>query len=103
MQVSVNPDAVPDKRSYRVSFARFEGLAPDHQPQVDLEAAVTDLVGGLNRMSFSDAGFRESQLARLPVLTRLRAMRLIDDDLRWIVGSEDRTRERDRSLPIAAG
>jgi nucleoside-diphosphate-sugar epimerase len=103
VQVSVNPDAVPDKRSYRVSFARFEGLAPDHQPQVDLEAAVTDLVDGLNRMSFSDAGFRESQLARLPVLTRLRAMRLMDDDLRWIVGSEDRTRGGDRSLPIAAG
>lgn len=103
VQVSVNPDAVPDKRSYRVSFARFEGLAPDHQPQVDLAAAVTDLVDGLNRMSFSDAGFRESQLARLPVLTRLRGMRLLDDDLRWIDGSEDHTRGGARSLQIAAG
>jgi nucleoside-diphosphate-sugar epimerase len=81
--VSVNPDAVPDKRSYRVNFAKFERLAPAHQPGVDLQSAVLDLTEGLRRMAFRDVGFRGSQLARLPVLTRLRSMELIDEELRW--------------------
>src|SRR5690606_32973906 len=41
--VSINPEAVPDKRSYQVSFQKFRQLAPEHQPRVTLEAAVKGL------------------------------------------------------------
>ena len=100
--VSVNPNAVPDKRSYRVSFAKFGRLAPDHQPAVDLQSAVVDLVEGLRRMDFSDAGFRSSQLARLPVLTRLRSLELIDEELRWRAPATGRLQRTGVPIPIAA-
>src|SRR5262245_60226439 len=32
VQTNINRAAPPDKRSYRVSFERFAGVAPDHQP-----------------------------------------------------------------------
>lgn len=96
--VSVNPDALPDKRSYRVSFAKFKSLAPDHQPAIDLESAVTDLVEGLRRMNFDDPRFRTSQLARLPVLGRLRSLELLDDELRW----RDRAGRPAHEAPVAA-
>src|SRR5262249_46732379 len=60
-EVSVRPDAPPDKRSYRVSFARFRDLAPQHQPRMDLEEAIRDLHAGLGRMGFADPDFRESE------------------------------------------
>ena len=55
VDVTVNPDAPPDKRSYRVSFARFRDLAPDHQPAVDLEEAIAELRDGLEGIGFADA------------------------------------------------
>jgi nucleoside-diphosphate-sugar epimerase len=66
--VSVNSSAPPDRRSYRVSFARFRALAPAHQPQVSLVAAVRGLQVGLTGMGFNDANFRKSPLIRLNTL-----------------------------------
>ena len=37
VKVSINKDAQPDKRSYKVSFDVFKGLAPDNQPQYQLK------------------------------------------------------------------
>jgi nucleoside-diphosphate-sugar epimerase len=79
----INPDAVPDRRSYRVSFERFRRLAPAHQPAYDLVSTVTELADGLQRVGFADAGFRSSTLIRLNVLAALRAGGLLDDELCW--------------------
>ena len=68
VEIWINPDAVPDRRSYRVSFERFRGLAPQHQPVWDLISTVTELADGLQRIGFADAGFRNSALIRLNVL-----------------------------------
>jgi hypothetical protein len=84
VEVSVNPDAQPDKRSYRVDFSRYRELAPDHQPRVGLEEAVVGLADGLRKMGFHDAGFRDSDLMRLRVLEDLRECGLLDGELRWI-------------------
>jgi nucleoside-diphosphate-sugar epimerase len=81
--VSIGADAPPDKRSYRVGFRVFREMAPDHQPQIGLEAAVDGLYSGLLGMAFDDADFRSSQLMRLKVLERLRAGGLLDANLRW--------------------
>jgi nucleoside-diphosphate-sugar epimerase len=83
VDIWINPDAVPDRRSYRVSFERFRRLAPAHQPAYDLVSTVTELADGLQRVGFADAGFRSSALIRLNVLAALRAGGLLDDELRW--------------------
>ena len=82
-KVSIDKDAMPDKRSYRVSFDLFKKLAPNHQPQCTLVDAIAELRDGLHAMDFSDAHFRDSKLIRLKVLNQLRADGLLGDDLRW--------------------
>lgn len=83
VEVSINANAAPDRRSYRVSFARFRALAPEHQPRWTLDATVRQLVDGLAAIQFKDAEFRASRLMRLNVLKELRASEQLDADLRW--------------------
>lgn len=87
IEVSINRTAVPDKRSYQVDFARFRELAPNHQPQYDLMATITELKAGLEAMNFSDTDFRSSQLVRLNTLSTLRKSNLLTEDLRWTTPS----------------
>lgn len=82
--VAINPDAPPDKRSYRVDFSRFRELAPEHQPRTTLAASVARLIAGLRAIGFDDPNFRESQRVRLHTLAKLQADGLVDDGLRWI-------------------
>jgi len=67
-KVAINLDAPADSRSYQVNFGLYRSLAPAHQPQVDLQQSIQNLIDGLRRMNFSDAEFRSSQLIRLHVL-----------------------------------
>lgn len=83
-RVSINANAPPDKRSYRVDFSLFRTLAPDHQPQVSLAHAIAGLKAGLESMAFRDASFRNSALMRLKVLEGHIAAGRLGDDLRWI-------------------
>jgi nucleoside-diphosphate-sugar epimerase len=84
VKVSINPNALPDKRSYRVSFARFRQLAPKYQPQVDLIESIHGLKEGLERIRFKNADFRDSDFMRLKHLSRLKTLGLIDEQLRWV-------------------
>jgi nucleoside-diphosphate-sugar epimerase len=81
--VSINRDAPPDRRSYRVDFSLYEALAPLHQPLVTLPQAITELRDGLRAMRFDDADFRNSWMIRLRVLADLRARGLLDETLSW--------------------
>ena len=81
--ISINKNAAPDNRSYRVDFSLFEHLAPDHQPQIALLQAVRELREGLETMGFRDSEFRGSNLMRLQVLRDLRAQELLDESLKW--------------------
>jgi nucleoside-diphosphate-sugar epimerase len=83
VDVSINKDAQPDKRSYRVDFAKFRELAPAHQPQVHLTAAIRGLKAGLEAMRFADPNFRQSQFMRLKVLTHLRENGALNERLEW--------------------
>jgi nucleoside-diphosphate-sugar epimerase len=82
--VSINPDAPPDKRSYRVDFSKYQVLAPNHQPGVPLKQSVEELVQGLAAMNFSDSKFRESQFIRLRVLNNLLQLGRLDNNLEWL-------------------
>ena len=81
--VSINKDAQPDKRSYRVNFDLFRRLAPDYQPQVDLITTIKELKTGLEAMQFSNEDFRNSRFMRLKVLTYLRSKDLLTEKLEW--------------------
>lgn len=84
VSVSVNPDAPPDKRSYRVDFSLYRSLAPKHQPLKTLEATIAELTAGFASARFADAEFRTSHLIRLNTLNTLKARALINDDLYWL-------------------
>jgi nucleoside-diphosphate-sugar epimerase len=84
VDVSINKNAQPDKRSYRVSFKLFRKLAPDHQPQTDLVSSIEELRDGLVAMNFNDSDFRESRLIRLKMLMELQEKGLCNENLEWI-------------------
>ena len=88
-RVLFDGSAGPDTRSYRVDFGLFESLAPNHQPKIDLRAAVGDLYAGLQDMGFDDANFRSSRFIRLRVLDDLRQRGLLSDKLEWRVPAND--------------
>jgi nucleoside-diphosphate-sugar epimerase len=81
VEVSINTNAQPDKRSYKVSFNLYEKLAPNHQPQISLTDAVEDLKNGLLSMHFNDPDFRQSQLIRLKAIQKLINEKIVDGGL----------------------
>jgi nucleoside-diphosphate-sugar epimerase len=85
ISITVNPDAPPDKRSYRANFDLFRSLAPHFQPQEDLLSTVEEIKKNLIEMNFSDPNYRESYMIRLKVLDRHKQLDLLDDQLQWKV------------------
>jgi nucleoside-diphosphate-sugar epimerase len=83
VEVSINKNAQPDNRSYRVNFDLFKKLAPDHQPKLDLITTIAELRDGLESMGFDDADFRNSRHMRLKVLTMFRDRGLLNEKLEW--------------------
>lgn len=84
VSVSVNMDAQPDKRSYRVDFSLFNKLAPDFQPEMDLTSTIYELKVGLETMGFDEENFRNSKYMRLKVLMLLRETGMLNDSLEWV-------------------
>ena len=83
VEIEINSNAQPDKRSYRVDFSKYKGLAPDHQPQVPLRQSITELKNRLEKFGFDDRDFRNSQYIRLNVLSGLQKKGLLSDQLEW--------------------
>jgi nucleoside-diphosphate-sugar epimerase len=86
VNVSINKDAQPDKRSYRVNFDLFKRLAPKYQPRVDLKESIEELKNGLESMGFKDGDFRNSRHMRLMVLTDLQEKGLLNEKIEWVKG-----------------
>jgi len=82
-EVFINKDAQPDKRSYRVNFDLFRSLAPDHQPQYDLDTTIQELRDGLEAMTFREQNFRNTNFMRLKIIDSLRELGCLDEKLRW--------------------
>jgi len=83
VDVTINTDATPDNRSYRVDFSKFARLAPDHQPQQDFAQAVRDLAEQVKAMDFAGQDVRSSKFIRLNILRDLVGREKLDSDLRW--------------------
>jgi len=88
-KVSINTNAPPDKRSYRVDFSLFKALAPAHIPQVTLDESIGRLIEGLTAMGFADKDFRNSPYMRLKTLERHIARGRLGLDLRWRAGAHE--------------
>lgn len=83
VKVTVNADAPPDKRSYRVNFDLYKKLAPEHQPEHTLESTIKGLKSHLELMNFNDANFRSSYMIRLKVLNQLQETNILNPQLNW--------------------
>ena len=88
VEVSINKNAQPDKRSYRVSFEKFKELASGYTPEVDLITAITELRDGLSAIGFNDENFRQSKFIRLNILMHLKKQGLLTDTLEWATGAQ---------------
>jgi nucleoside-diphosphate-sugar epimerase len=82
-EIWMNPNAGPDRRSYRVNFARFQRLAPAHQPRYGLVDTIVGLAEGLERMRFKDGRRPRSEFIRLDALAHLQGRGLVDEELAW--------------------
>ncbi|MEZ2126350.1 MULTISPECIES: NAD-dependent epimerase/dehydratase family protein [unclassified Sinorhizobium] len=83
INVSINRDAQPDRRSYRVDFSMFKRLAPQHAPRETLDRSIQGLISGLNAMGFNDPDFRNSHFIRLKTLMQNLSSQALTEDLRW--------------------
>jgi nucleoside-diphosphate-sugar epimerase len=83
IEVLINKDAPPDKRSYRVSYDLFKKLAPRYQPQINLSDTIRELKEGFEQSGFNIPNYRESSFIRLNVLMDLRKKGLLTSSLEW--------------------
>jgi len=84
INVSINENAEPDKRSYRVNFDLFKSLAPNHQPEHDLTRSIKGLIEGLQAINFKDDQYRKSVLIRLNVINKLLQQGEMDSQLNLV-------------------
>jgi nucleoside-diphosphate-sugar epimerase len=84
VQIDINPNAQPDKRSYRVDFSLYAQLAPNHQPRIGLTQSIQELKEGLEHIGFKEKNFRETHYMRLRVLASLREKGLLNGNLEWV-------------------
>ncbi|MHA7924506.1 MAG: NAD-dependent epimerase/dehydratase family protein [Marinobacter sp.] len=84
VEITVNKQAPPDKRSYRADFSLFEELAPYHQPLASLPDTVKTMMEALMEMGFADPDYRNSNLMRLNVINRHLLAGRLHSDLTWV-------------------
>ena len=85
IDLSINEDAQPDKRSYQVDFSLFNKLAQNYVPQFDLSSTVKDISKGLIEMNFNDENFRQSNLIRLNMLRNHIKHKRLNKNLEWLL------------------
>jgi len=83
VNVEINRNAQPDKRTYKVNFQLFRDLAPNYQPVVSLKETINELNAGLKAVNFSDRDYRNSIFMRLKMLNTLLEKGYITETLEW--------------------
>ena len=96
INVEINRNAAPDKRSYKVDFGLYEKLAPHHQPRATLQGTIQRMWNDLEKIGFCDAEFRGSEFIRLNVISRLVAEGRLTKDLWWQSSGRSRSLIGDR-------
>jgi nucleoside-diphosphate-sugar epimerase len=85
--------AGPDKRSYKVSFAKIAEKLPAFQPEWNVRKGVEELVTAYQRHDLSLEEFMSSRFMRISRIKELQEQGHIDSDLRWL----------ERPTPVSSG
>ena len=84
INIDLNTNAAPDKRSYRVSFDKYYSLAPSNfTPQISLSKSIQNIYNGLKKFSEEISSDR-SYLIRLNVLRSHKISKKLDENLFWV-------------------
>jgi nucleoside-diphosphate-sugar epimerase len=75
--------AGPDKRSYRVSFAKLQRVFPELHPKWTVRASVEQMLAAYRDDGLDIADFKGSRFMRIARLKELMAEGRLDETLRW--------------------
>lgn len=78
--------ASPDKRSYRVSFAKAAARLPGFAPRWTVREGIDEVHEAYRTRGLTLEEFRSSRFMRIRRVLELKGAGLLDDDLRWLAG-----------------
>jgi hypothetical protein len=84
--VTLADGASPDKRTYRVSFAKVERGLPGFQPQWTVQRGIEELLEAYRDHGLTLADFESSRFQRIMRIRELLDAGELDADLRWRAG-----------------
>jgi nucleoside-diphosphate-sugar epimerase len=82
-RVAFATGAGPDKRSYRVSFAKFANAFPELKPRWTVRASVEQMLAAYRDNGLRIEDFEGSRFMRIARVKELTAEGRLDDTLRW--------------------
>ena len=83
-ELVVSNEPPEDRRSYSVNFSLFQGLAPNHQPQMSVRDSIDCLVHHLEgRVALGEEWSRDGAYSRLHELRRQQENMSLDEELYW--------------------
>jgi nucleoside-diphosphate-sugar epimerase len=82
-RVEYAADGGPDKRSYRVDFAKVERQMPNFQPQWTAKRGAQELLDSYKKVGLTLEDFEGKKFKRIAQLKDLLATGAIDENLRW--------------------
>lgn len=82
-RIAFATDAGPDKRSYRVSFAKLERVFPELRPRWTVRASTEQMFAAYRDHGLRIEDFEGSRFMRIARLKELAAEGRLDDELRW--------------------
>jgi nucleoside-diphosphate-sugar epimerase len=85
-RVTLASGASPDKRTYRVSFAKVERALPGFEPQWTVRRGIEELLEAYRRYGLTLEDFESSRFQRIMRIRELLDAGELGDDLRWRSG-----------------
>ena len=82
IEININSNAQPDKRSYAVDFSKFKSISNAY-PRREIEETIDFLIKNIKKLS-PDKNFRNGKFMRLNTLNNLIKNDYLDKDLYWI-------------------
>ncbi len=82
-RVEYAADAGPDKRCYRVNFAKIMRKLPEYQPQWTVRLGIRQLHEAYKSVNLKLSDLEGSRYLRIKHIKRLQELKRLDEDLRW--------------------
>tara|TARA_A100001035_G_C27777966_1_gene500093 strand:- start:126 stop:1178 length:1053 start_codon:yes stop_codon:yes gene_type:complete len=82
--IEINPNSLPDKRSYKVDFSLYKKLGTDFYPNKSIEDTIIELSHHINNIDIQSNHFRDSQFIRLNHIKNLIKQKKLNKSFRWI-------------------